>query len=302
MSRLLLVAGASGALGARAALAARARGWRIRALTRDRERLPYVLQPDAVVGDGRDPAIAAEAVAGVDAVFSAAGASVSPALGHGWRGYRAVDGALHRTLIAAAAAAHVGRFVYVSVFHPPALRHVAYVAAHEEVVDQLRAAAIPHAVIRPTGFFSAVGAYLDLARRGPVPEIGRGDSRTNPIDDDDLAEVCVHALEDVSRELELAAGGPDVVTRRTMAEQAFAALGLPPRFRHIPVAAAHVAAAVLRPFHPRLSQLASFVAALAEHDVIAPVMGTRRLADDLASRAAGPGVSDDARRAALRPR
>jgi hypothetical protein len=87
-----------------------------------------------------------------------------------------------------------------------------------------------------------------------------------------------------------------------MAEQAFAVLGLPPRFRHVPVAAARAGAALLRPFHPRLSQLVSFVTALAEHDVIAPVMGTRRLGDDFAARASRAGVSDDARRAALRPR
>jgi uncharacterized protein YbjT (DUF2867 family) len=292
MTRLLLVAGASGALGARIALAARARGWRVRALGRDRERLPYVLQPDAVVGDARDPAVAAQAVAGVDAIVSAAGASVRPALGHGWRGYRAVDTALHRALIAAAA--HQPRFVYVSVHHPPAMRRLAYVAAHEDVVDQLRASPLPHAIVRPTGFFSALATYLDLARSGAVPEIGRGDTRTNPIDDDDLAEICLHALEDPARHLELAAGGPDVVTRRAIAEQAFAALGLAPHFRRVPLAVARLTAALLRPVHPRLSQLTAFVAALAEHDVVAPVMGTRRLADDLAaraSRAAGASVA-----------
>ena len=291
MPRVVVVAGATGALGARVARAAAARGWRVRCFVRNPDRLDPALRASVRLGDALDVDLAIDAMRGADAVFSAVGASALPALGRGWRGYGAVDVAANRALIAAARAAGVGRFVYVSVQHPPAMPRLAYVAAHERVVDELRASPLAWAVVRPTGFFSAVGAYLELARRGAIPEIGDGGARSNPIADDDLADVCVDALADGDPRLEIAAGGPDVLTRRAIGQLAFAALGAPPRFRHVPVGVARIGAALLRPFHPRLAQLTAFVAGLGAHDVVAPVRGRRRLADHFAAIAAAPAAA-----------
>jgi uncharacterized protein YbjT (DUF2867 family) len=140
-------------------------------------------------------------------------------------------------------------------------------------------------VVRPTGFFSAVGVFVDLARRGAIPEIGGGGARTNPIADDDLAEVCLDAIVADDPRLEVAAGGPDVITRREIGELAFAALGKRPRFRYIPPWLARAGAWMLRPVHPRMSQVASFITALGAHDIVAPAVGTRRLAEHFAVRA-----------------
>ncbi len=222
----LLVVGATGALGRAITVEALGRGLTVCALVRDPERLAPALRDRiaVIVGDARDPAVAARAVADADLVLSCAGASVLPGL-RGWRSYAGVDWPLNRTLFAAAARAGVGRAIYVSVHHPPAMRAVGYVAAHERVVEHLRAGAMPWAVIRPTGFFSALGAFVGLARRGAFPEIGDGHARTNPIADQDLAAVCVEAALSHEPALEIAAGGPDVMTRHELAELAFASLG-----------------------------------------------------------------------------
>jgi len=287
----LLVAGATGSLGRAVIAQALARGATVRALVRDPVRLPAAVrgQVEVVVGDVRDRAVADEAVHGADRVFSCAGASVMPALGRGWRGYRAVDWPANRTLIDAAAAAGARRFTYVSVHHPPAMRRLAYVDAHERVVDHLRGAGLDWAVVRPTGFFSALEVYVDLARRGRIPEIGdSGAARTNPIADDDLAAICVDAALSDEPRLEIAAGGPDVVSRRVIGELAFAALGARARFRRIPAWLARGGAALLRPLHPRMAQVAAFVTALGAHDIVAPSLGRRRLADHFAARARPP--------------
>src|SRR5207248_4054629 len=131
---------------------------------------------------------------GVDRVFSCAGASVMPALGHGWRGYRAVDWPLNRALIDAAVNGGAARFVYVSVFHPPEVARTPYVAAHERVVAHLRGSTLGWGVVRPTGFFSTIGVFVDMARKGRIPELGGGRARSNPISDDDLAAVCADAI------------------------------------------------------------------------------------------------------------
>lgn len=290
MTRTVLVAGASGALGRAVAELALVRGWAVRAMVRDPARVPAELAPrlaGVAVADARDRAAVDRAVAGVDAVFSCVGASVLPALGHGWRGFGAVDWPSNRTLIDAAKAAGIGRFVYVSVFHTEGMRRLAYVDAHERVADHLRASGLPYAVVRPTGFYSAIApSYLDMARKGKIPEIGGGAVRTNPISDADLAEVCADALASTDPALEVPCGGPEILTRRQLAELAFAAIGKPTRIRNLPAGPMRAAMWLGRPFHPRITQFFAFVATISTQDLIAPSHGRRRLGDAFVEYAA----------------
>ncbi len=283
MPRTVLIAGASGALGRRVARLLHDGGWRVRALARDPARLVPLgdcVDEAARFGDGLDAA-----VAGADVVFSCLGASVLPGLGAGWRGFRGVDLPINRALVDAAARARVARFTYVSCHHTPELRRLAYVAAHEGVVDALRASSLDWSVVRPTGFFSAIGAaFVDMAKRGVIPAFGRPDARTNPIHDDDLAAVCVEAIG--GNDQEIAVGGPEVVTRRQMGELAFAAVGKPARFVRVPAFLMGLGAFLLRPFHPRNADLFEFFGKISQIDLIAPARGSLRLAPYIEERAA----------------
>lgn len=286
MTGTLAIAGGTGALGRCVAARALAAGWRVRLATRAPARLPAALagQVDVVVGDLREPGHARALVRDVDAVFSCAGGSVAVGLGHGWRGFGAVDPRLNLGLIAAARAAGRPRFVYVSVFHTPAMRRLAYVEAHERVVDALADADLPWAALRPTGFHSAiVPLYLGFARRGRAPEIGDGRVRTNPIADDDLAALCLDALAAPAGVVEV--GGPEVVERRQLVELAAAALGRRVEVQRVPASLARAGSGLARLFHPRLGQLGAFVTALATQDLVAPARGTLRLADAFAAAA-----------------
>lgn len=287
MSETVLVAGASGMLGRCVAQVLRNRGLRVRALTRDPQRLARSnAQVDEVVtGDASVPAQAASAVAGARAVISCLGASVQPALGHGWRGFFAVDTRANTRLIEAAEAAGVERFVYVSTLHRPGMETLAYVRAHEAVAERLLGGKLAGTVIRPTGFFSALASLLELARAGPLPQIGDGSARSNPIADEDLAEVCVRALEVVPGVQEV--GGPEVLSRRELGELVFAALGLPPKVRAVSPAAVRTIGALLRPLHPRLGQLLPFYAAVNTRDLVAARVGTRKIGAFFRERAAG---------------
>jgi uncharacterized protein YbjT (DUF2867 family) len=286
----LLVAGTGGALGREVAELALASGWRVRALVRDPARVSPGLAArleGVAVADARDRRATAAAVAGCSAVFSCVGASVLPMLGRGWRGFGAVDWPCNRNLVDAARAAGAERFVYVSVFHDQALKRLAYVAAHERVVDHLRESGLRFAVVRPTGFHSAIASYVDLAVKGPIPEIAGGAAVTNPIADADLAAVCLEALAAKDRALEIDCGGPEVLSRRAIGELAFAAAGRPVRFRAVPAPLLRLAGALGRPFHPRISQFVSFLAAISTRDLVAPGRGTRRLADAFRQQASG---------------
>ncbi|HEY8141448.1 MAG TPA: NAD(P)H-binding protein [Kofleriaceae bacterium] len=289
----LLIAGITSALGRAVAERALARGVRVRALVRDPARIPATLSSllaGVITGDARDRSAADAALAGCDAVFSCVGASVLPTFGRGWRGFGAVDWPANRNLIDAARAAGASRFVYLSVFHHPDMRRLAYVDAHERVVDHLRASGLDFAVLRPTGFHSALASYVDLAARGSIPEVGRGAVRTNPIADEDLADLCDAALESSDPALEIACGGPEVLTRRAIGELAFAATGRAPRFIPMPALLMRAAALIGRPLHPRIAQFAAFLAHISTVELIAPLHGTRFLAGAFTDRARSLGA------------
>jgi uncharacterized protein YbjT (DUF2867 family) len=224
---------------------------------------------------------------GCEAVISCLGASVSPSFGAGRAGYLAVDLPANRALADAAKAAGVRRFVYVSVagHDVPGAMDLAYYRAHEQVVEHLDAIGLEHAIVRPTGFFSAFCEYVNMARRGRVPMIGDGSARSNPIADDDLARVCVEALEGEARDRTI--GGPDVLTRREIIELAFAAVEKPPRIAGVPPGVFRATARVMGLFVPRLGELLPFVVFVSTHDLVMPAVGTHRLVDAFRAAAAG---------------
>lgn len=208
---------------------------------------------------------------------------MNPGLQYGRNTFSRVDTPANCNLISAAASAGVARFIYVSVCGAQQMRRLDYFGAHALVEDALRASGLSHTIIRPTGFFSAIGKLLRMAARGPLPQFGNGTARTNPIHEADLAGVCVDALADGPREIEV--GGPEVLTRRQIAELAFSTLQRRPWIIRVPVLFPHVARHLLRPFNPRVSDLIAFLLTIMRTDVVAPPVGRQRLADYFAQQA-----------------
>lgn len=201
-------------------------------------------------------------------------------LGHGWRGYRAIDIPIGRAAIAAARKTSA-RLVYVGVHHPAALRSTPYVDAHEQVAEAM--ADLDGCIVRATGFFSAYAALLPRARRGILVDIGDGRARTNPISERDLAEVVTECALGGDGPRDVAAGGPDVMTRREIFEHVAALAHRRVRIGGLPTWLAAASGALTRLVHPRMGQFMQFAAGLAKHDVIAPALGTTRFVDYLAS-------------------
>ncbi|HWO26660.1 MAG TPA: NAD-dependent epimerase/dehydratase family protein [Kofleriaceae bacterium] len=268
----VLVLGARGGLGKLVCAELAARGHRTKTVTRAELRDPEALAR-AVTGGGH-------------VIINCAGASVALGLGHGWRGYRAVDTPIG--LAAVEAARRTGaRLVYVGVCHAPALARGAYIDAHERVAAAMRD--IDGVVVRPTGFFSAYAALLPIARRGLLVDIGDGRARTNPIDERDLAAIVADQIAGGGpRELDV--GGPEIVTRGQIFEEVAARAGRRVRILRMPAWLAGGSGAVLRVLHPRMGQFARFAAGLARHDVVAPAAGTRTLASYLDALALAPGA------------
>lgn len=260
--------------------APRASRHRLRALSREALPVAAIKQ-----GDALSPEALRGACEGAEVVFSCLGASLSLSLGKGWRSFSSVDTPANLNLLAAARAARVRRFVYVSFSGAQELLHLDYSRAHERVVEALARSGLSYAVLRPVGFFSALGELQELARRGFVPEIGDGRSRTNPIHDADLAEACAEAIEAEESGVERPLGGPEILTRRQISELAFEGLGRPPKVLRIPPRLMKLNALLLRPLHPRLSHAISFFATIATREAVVPAYGARTLREFFRERA-----------------
>jgi uncharacterized protein YbjT (DUF2867 family) len=279
-----LVAGANGTLGRAVVAELARRGHRVRALSRRDVSLPGATE--VVRGDLDDAASLAQACRGVDAVVSAAGASLSLAPRPRSATFEAVDRDGTLRLIAAAQAARVRRFAYVSVFHTPAQADTTYVRAHVEAERVLEASGLDAVVVRPTGFFDALRPLLTMARLGAAPRIGSGAARSNPIAPEDLASVVADALHAGTPRVD--AGGPDVLSRAEMFEVAFRAIGRRPRFVPVSPVIVEANARLVRPLDPRLSDLLRFFSRVSTTDCVAPARGVRHLEDYFTRLAAVP--------------
>jgi uncharacterized protein YbjT (DUF2867 family) len=233
--------------------------------------------PGHLRADASDPADVPRILQGAGAVIIAAGGRVGVGLG-GWAGY-GQDIRLARGIADQARRLGVGKIVHVSVFHPPLLRKVSYVQAHELAAAHLIGSGVPTTIVRPTGFFSAFVAMLALGRKGRVPCIGDGAARTNPIHEADLAEVICDALDPAAAE-GIDVGGPEIFTRQAICELVQAASGSR-GIRHLAPGLVDLGSRGIRLLHPRLGQFLQFVAAMGPLDLVAPPHGRRRLGQTL---------------------
>ena len=236
-----LVAGATGYLGGFLVGELKRRGYWVRVLVRRPEQAREFPDVDDVfVGEITDAAAVHDVAASIDVVYSTVGITRQR---DGFT-YDDVDYRGNLNLMKEAERALVGRFVYVSIFHGEQLRNVRLIAAKERFVDALVASSVAHTVIRPTGFFSDMGEFVRMAKRGLVYLIGDGRLLMNPIAGEDLAACCVDAAERGSGCIEV--GGPDVYSHNDLAIHAFRAIDEPARILHFPVRLVRMALSVLR--------------------------------------------------------
>lgn len=284
MAKKVLLAGATGRLGRHVRSELESRGHAVRALARDP--CNFAGEDLEVFGcDARNVESVRGACVGVESVISALGGSLALRYTAPNASYRDVDLQANLNLLAEAKRARVRKFVYVSLYGAESLRGLGYVDAHEEFVAALAASGIDYAVVRPTGFFYVFDEVFKMARRGRALLVGRGDTRTNPIHEAEVARACVEALEGDVNELNV--GGPDVYTRLEVAVLAFEALGKRSKVTSLP---AGLMCALIKPlkfYDRRLYDLLEFGAAVSTTDVVAPLYGTRRLKEHFRGLAAG---------------
>lgn len=280
----VLVAGATGAIGRETVAALADAGHHVRALARRPELVARHPRVEAVGADVTQASTLAGICDGMDAVISLFGAPVSMRRTPREVTFESVDFRGNRNLLGQALRAGTGRYLYVSLYDVPFAEELEYVQWHEEVVRMIVASGISHTIIRPTALYAAYADLLPMARRSLMAVIGDGSARTNPVHEADVAAACVGALDGAQTEIPI--GGPDILTRREIAELACTAMGTTPRIVGTPAWLFKAMTLPVRPFDPRLHAMLRFFADASTNDVVAPAVGRRRMADYFRARAA----------------
>ncbi len=280
--KCVLVAGATGYLGKFAVQVFKERGYRVKVLTRSRERLaepgpftaPALTDADmdeVFVGELTKPETLKGLMDGVDWVFSSVGISRQ----RDGLTFEQVDYQCNRNLIDLCEGSGVTRFVYVSMQGAENIGHLAITEAHERVVSDLAASGLDYRIVRPCGYFSDMGVLYDMARNGRSFLVGAGENLMNPIHGRDLAHVCVDTAE--GDELEVEAGGPDIMTQREAAELAFEVVGKPVKITVVPMWLARGLVKFIALLSKQFGDLAEFIVTAGEIDGVGPKRGTTSL-------------------------
>lgn len=276
----VLVAGATGYLGRHLCAAYRNRGWRVHALVRDRQRATTLPADRLIQAEATQPGSLTGIMEGADLVVSALGITRQA----DGLGYWEVDSRANLNLLDEALRNGVPRFAYVHVLNAEKMAQVPLVAAKSAFVRALQEAGIASTVIAPSGYFSDMEDFLDMARSGRIWLFGEGTHRINPIHGADLATATAKAI-DAGRDW-LNIGGPDILTQAELAGAAFEALDRPARITRLPDWLRRSALTLLPRLTPRrIHGPAQFFLTAMARDMVGTPHGTRHVADHFAARA-----------------
>lgn len=226
----ILVAGATGYLGGYIAKELIKRSNHVRALARNPEKLNQseieaveicqveITQPDSIK----------KCCENIDAVISTVGITRQK----DGLSYMDVDYQANMNLLSEAKQSGVKKFIYISVLNGERLRHLKICAAKESFVSELKTSGLAYCIIRPNGFFSDMTEFYTMATKGRIYLFGDGERKINPIHGEDLAAVCVDAID--TQDTEIKAGGPETFTHNEIAALAFDVLGTKPKITYIP--------------------------------------------------------------------
>ncbi|WP_119080898.1 SDR family oxidoreductase [Chitinophaga alhagiae] len=242
----VLLAGSTGYLGGFILKELVNRGFDVKTIVRSVNKLPPSLignnKLEIVHGELTDPKSIENCCRNIDVVISTVGITKQK----DGLTYMDVDYQANLNLLDEAKRNGVKKFMYVSVLDGDKLTHLKICEAKERFVFALKNSGLDYCVIRPSGYFSDMGEFYEMAQKGRVYLFGDGNYKMNPIHGEDLAIICVDAMQ--TKDKEIPVGGPQTLTYNQIAEMAFAVSGRPPKITHIPLFITKAVLLLLRTF------------------------------------------------------
>lgn len=226
----ILVAGSTGYLGSHIVKELLAREVDFAAMARDVHKLKQMGLPQSQIMEKQvtDKTALEGCCQGIDVVFSAVGITRQK----DGLTYMEVDYQANTNLLDEAIMSGVRKFVYVSVLHGDKLTHLKICEAKERFVHELQESGIDYCVIRPSGFYSDLASFYQMAKGGRIYLFGDGSNKADPIHGADLAKVCLDSLAGNKQVMEV--GGMQILSHQEMAEIAKDVINRRAKITYIP--------------------------------------------------------------------
>ncbi len=190
--------------------------------------------------------------------------------------YMDVDYQANKNLMVEAKKSGVRKFIYISALNAEKLKHLKICEAKEKFAEELAGSGLEYCIIRPNGFFSDIAEIFEMAKKGSVYLFGDGNLKSNPIHGEDLAEVCVDAINNTDTEIKI--GGPETLTQNEISRIAFEVLGVKPKIVHIPDWIRKVTLKLVRMFSgSKTYGPIEFFLTVMSMEMVAPEYGKHRL-------------------------
>jgi uncharacterized protein YbjT (DUF2867 family) len=279
----VILFGATGNLGKHIAKELISSGYVLTVVVRDQKKAKGLFEANAtlVIADACNKATLTGICQNQEIVVSALGKSVSPN-DKTRPGYEDVDFAGNMNILDEAIKNGVKKFVYVSAFHAEKYLHLTYFNVHHRFAEELKKSGIDYSIIKPPAIFSAFIDMLDLAKKGQLVTIGKGDKKTNPIFEGDLAKICVGSIAEKNKTIE--AGGSSIYTRKELNLFIQQEVDKSKKVRQIPLGLIKGALPLIKVFNKNLYDKFAFFTEVMQHDTIAPQMGELRFEEYIKSK------------------
>jgi uncharacterized protein YbjT (DUF2867 family) len=204
-------------------------------------------------------------------VISALGKSVSPN-DKSKPTFKDVDYNANVNILNEAKKAGVKKFVYISAFHSEKYLHLEYFKVHHDFSELLKKSGIDYSIIKPPAIFSAFIDMIAMAKKGQLVNIGKGDKKTNPIYEGDLAKITVEAISNQNSVIE--AGGKTIYTRKQLNEIVQNEINNQKNIRTVPMGLFKMTLPIIKLFNKNTYDKFAFFIEVLQHDTIAPQVGT----------------------------
>ncbi len=276
LSQNIVVVGATGYLGQHILKQLLMRGARFKAVARNRTKLEVIgLDASQIVeAQVTDPNQLEGHFNDADVVISCLGITRQ----RDAVTYMDVDYQANLNVLEAAEKSGVKKFIYISAFGADRHQNVRLLAAKERFAHRLlNSDFLKPCVVRPNGFFSDLKEIYNMTTKGKGYLFGQDGVRVNPIHGADLARFCIEAID--RTELELAVGGPEVLSTREMIELAFNVQNKESKIIVLPDCVRKVALVIAKRLPEKWGGSAEFFLTMMAQDTIAPSYGEETLGD-----------------------
>lgn len=282
--RKVLLFGGTGNLGKEIAAGLKREAYDLTVAVRNRTKAETLFGAsiNTVHADVTQPHTIAGICKGFDIVISALGKSVSP-FERSRPSFEQVDLNGNTLILNDALRNGVRKFVYISAFGSERYRHLEYFRVHYEFEQRLRNAGIDYSILRPPALFSAFLDLIQMAKKGRLVNMGRGERLTNPISESDLANICLQYID--QRNTAIGAGGSEILSRKKLNQIIQDVVQPGKKVRTVPMAFVSLMLPLLKRFDRNAYHKLAFFRTVLRHDTIAPRLGTSRFEDYVRQKA-----------------